>query len=64
MPDRFVIVGGGLAGASAATELRKQGFAGEVMLIGGERHHPYIRPPLSKGFLSGEETRDSIDERH
>lgn len=61
MSDRFVIVGGGLAGASAAGELRKQGFHGSIVLIGGERHVPYIRPPLSKGFLSGSESRESID---
>jgi len=61
MSDRFVIVGGGLAGASAAAELRTQGYGGAVLLIGGERHHPYLRPPLSKGFLSGSETRESID---
>ena len=43
MADRFVIVGGGLAGASAATELRKQGFDGEVLLI-ARRTAPALHP--------------------
>jgi NADPH-dependent 2,4-dienoyl-CoA reductase/sulfur reductase-like enzyme len=49
----FVIVGASLAGASAAEELRKQGFEGRIVLIGQEAEHPYIRPPLSKEFLAG-----------
>jgi 3-phenylpropionate/trans-cinnamate dioxygenase ferredoxin reductase subunit len=49
----FVIVGAGLAGAAAAEELRSEGFAGEIILIGFESHDPYIRPPLSKDYLAG-----------
>jgi len=30
------------------------------VLIGHERHYPYERPPLSKGYLQGSEARDSI----
>ena len=56
----FVIVGGGLAGAKAAETLRAEGFTGRVILIGDERDHPYERPPLSKGYLSGKEERDSV----
>ncbi|MET9362598.1 FAD-dependent oxidoreductase [Streptomyces sp. NPDC006632] len=56
----FVIVGGGLAGAKAAETLRSDGFSGRVILIGDERDHPYERPPLSKGFLTGKEERDSV----
>ncbi|GAA1512784.1 FAD-dependent oxidoreductase [Streptomyces albidochromogenes] len=56
----FVIVGGGLAGAKAAETLRSEGFTGRVILIGDEREHPYERPPLSKGFLTGKEERDSV----
>ncbi len=56
----FVIVGGGLAGAKAAETLRSEGFTGRVILIGDERDHPYERPPLSKGFLTGEKERDSV----
>ncbi|QKW49756.1 NAD(P)/FAD-dependent oxidoreductase [Streptomyces buecherae] len=56
----FVIVGGGLAGAKAAETLRAEGFTGRVILICDERDHPYERPPLSKGFLSGSQERDSV----
>ncbi len=49
----FVIVGGGQAGAWVARTLRKEGFAGPVVLIGDEEHWPYERPPLSKAFLQG-----------
>ncbi|WP_435177180.1 NAD(P)/FAD-dependent oxidoreductase [Actinacidiphila sp. bgisy145] len=56
----FVIVGAGLAGAKAAETLRAEGFTGRVILIGDERDHPYERPPLSKGFLTGSAARDSV----
>jgi 3-phenylpropionate/trans-cinnamate dioxygenase ferredoxin reductase subunit len=55
----IVIVGAGLAGGTAATELREQGYDGEVVLIGAETHPPYERPPLSKGYLLG---NDPIDD--
>ncbi|MEX3919015.1 3-phenylpropionate/cinnamic acid dioxygenase ferredoxin--NAD(+) reductase subunit [Paraburkholderia sp. BR10872] len=47
----IVIVGAGQAGALAAAELRQQGYAGRVVLIGEEAHAPYERPPLSKDVL-------------
>jgi 3-phenylpropionate/trans-cinnamate dioxygenase ferredoxin reductase subunit len=53
--QRFVIVGAGLAGGTAALTLRLEGFEGEVTLLGAESHAPYSRPPLSKGYLRGEE---------
>ncbi|TFD67768.1 NAD(P)/FAD-dependent oxidoreductase [Cryobacterium ruanii] len=56
----YVIVGAGLAGASAARTLREEGFTGPIQLIGAEAHRPYIRPPLSKGYLSGSSDRDSV----
>lgn len=57
----FVIVGGGLAGAKAAEALREQGYEGRLTLIGAERHLPYERPPLSKGYLAGNDARESFD---
>ena len=59
--ERIVIVGAGLAGAAAGAELRARGFAGEVTLVGAEPHAPYIRPPLSKGYLAGDDERGSFD---
>ena len=43
----FVIVGAGLAGATTAGALRKQGFDGRVLLVGEEPERPYERPELS-----------------
>lgn len=54
MNEQIVIVGGGLAGASAATEVRDQGFSGRVVVVAAEAEHPYERPPLSKGYLAGD----------
>lgn len=53
VPDRIVIVGAGLAGASAAAGLREEGFTGQVALFGRQAHRPYELPPLSKGILLG-----------
>ncbi|UFS59245.1 NAD(P)/FAD-dependent oxidoreductase [Subtercola endophyticus] len=58
--QNIVIVGAALAGASAAKALREQGFAGEIRMLGAESHRPYIRPPLSKGFLAGTDELDSV----
>jgi 3-phenylpropionate/trans-cinnamate dioxygenase ferredoxin reductase subunit len=55
---RFVIVGASLAGAKAAEELRKEGFDGELVLIGTEPERPYERPPLTKDYLRGESERE------
>jgi 3-phenylpropionate/trans-cinnamate dioxygenase ferredoxin reductase component len=51
----IVLVGGGLATGTAVRELRAQGYAGDLVVIAGEAHPPYERPPLSKGYLLGNE---------
>ena len=53
VPGRIVIVGSGMAGATAAGALREQGFDGEVVVFGQEPHLPYELPPLSKDLLLG-----------
>lgn len=58
--DTFVIVGAGLAGAKAAEALRSQGFDGRLVLLGGEHHAPYERPPLSKDYLMGKAPREKV----
>jgi NADPH-dependent 2,4-dienoyl-CoA reductase/sulfur reductase-like enzyme len=56
----YVIVGGGLAGASAIEGIRERDPNGRILLVSRENHSPYHRPPLSKGLWSGKETRDSL----
>ncbi|HJU81211.1 MAG TPA: FAD-dependent oxidoreductase, partial [Acidimicrobiia bacterium] len=51
--NRFVLIGAGQTSASAARALRREGFAGEVVIVGEEPHPPYQRPPLSKEYLQG-----------
>ena len=46
-----MIVGGGLAAARTAEQLRKAGYSGPVAVVSDEQHLPYDRPPLSKEML-------------
>jgi 3-phenylpropionate/trans-cinnamate dioxygenase ferredoxin reductase subunit len=55
-----IAIGAGLAGGDVVTQLRQNGFEGELILIGEEPHLPYLRPPLSKAFLAGEVTASSL----
>lgn len=55
---RIVIVGASLSGGSAAAALREEGFDGQITLIGAEPQPPYNRPPLSKGYLRGQDRFD------
>ncbi len=57
-PDTIVIVGAGLAGAKAAESLRAWRFDGRVVPVGAEPTRPYERPPLSKGYLRGQDSLD------
>ncbi|RAN79259.1 FAD-dependent oxidoreductase [Bacillus sp. SRB_336] len=56
----MVIIGGGLAGATAAETLRTEGWQGTVTIVADEPETPYQRPPLSKGFLAGKEGEDAL----
>jgi len=51
--EPIVLVGGGLASGTAVRELRTQGYDGPLVLFAAEPHPPYERPPLSKGYLMG-----------
>jgi 3-phenylpropionate/trans-cinnamate dioxygenase ferredoxin reductase component len=56
----IVIAGAGHAGGSAAGMLRQLGWQGAITLIGEEPIPPYQRPPLSKAWLKGEATAESL----
>jgi 3-phenylpropionate/trans-cinnamate dioxygenase ferredoxin reductase subunit len=53
-----LLIGGGLASANCARWLREEGADGSVLLVGREFDPPYNRPPLSKGYLQGKESRE------
>ena len=54
----FLLIGGGMASAHCAAELRKRGAEGSVLLVGREPEPPYERPPLTKEYLRGEAGRE------
>jgi 3-phenylpropionate/trans-cinnamate dioxygenase ferredoxin reductase subunit len=61
MADRevdFLLIGGGMASAHCAAELRRRGAEGSILLIGREPEPPYERPPISKEYLRGEAGRE------
>src|SRR3978361_2104445 len=55
----ILLLGGGIASANAAAELRAQGFEGSIVLVTREMAAPSPRPPLTKGYLQGREDRPS-----
>jgi 3-phenylpropionate/trans-cinnamate dioxygenase ferredoxin reductase subunit len=61
MSDRhvdYLLIGGGLAGGNCARWLRESGADGSILLVGREPDLPYNRPPCSKGYLQGTESRE------
>jgi len=52
---RLIVIGGGMAGITAALAVREGGFTGEVTVFAGEATEPYERPALSKEFLTEHE---------
>lgn len=56
----YLLIGGGLAAATAAEEIRKKDSKGSIVLVTQEDHIPYHRPPLSKEYLRGEINEDGI----
>src|SRR3954469_14642356 len=60
MADRdtdILLIGGGVASANAAAVLREEGFDGSILIVGRELDPPYHRPPASKGYLQGRESK-------
>ncbi|GAA1936453.1 NAD(P)/FAD-dependent oxidoreductase [Nocardioides hwasunensis] len=58
-----VIVGACQAGLQAAVSLRELGYQEPIALVGDEPHLPYQRPPLSKGFITGQTTSEQLSLR-
>jgi NADPH-dependent 2,4-dienoyl-CoA reductase/sulfur reductase-like enzyme len=56
----YIIIGAGLAGASAVEGIREVDRKGSIRLIGAERDRPYDRPPLSKQLWSGAKSVEEI----
>src|ERR687886_1194884 len=53
----ILLIGGGIASATAAATLRAEGFDGSIVVAGRELDPPYHRPPASKGYLQGREAK-------
>jgi NADPH-dependent 2,4-dienoyl-CoA reductase/sulfur reductase-like enzyme len=59
--SKFVIVGGGMVAGYAAKQLVELGAkTGELTILSADTAVPYERPPLSKSFLAGKDTEESI----
>ena len=54
----ILLIGGGIAAATAAATLRSEGHEGSILLVGRELDAPYHRPPVTKAYLRGQATRD------
>src|SRR5277367_3960127 len=54
-----LLVGGGIAAVTAAQTLEQEQPDGSVLLVSRELDPPYHRPPCSKGYLQGTESRES-----
>lgn len=57
---KYVVIGAGLAGASAVEGIRELDAEGSTLLIGAEKHLPYHRPPLSKKLWQGKKKVEDI----
>lgn len=56
----MLIVGSSQAGVQLAVSLRALGYDAPITLLGDENHRPYQRPALSKEFLQGEVTKETL----
>lgn len=59
----ILIVGASQAGVQLASSLRELGYTDAITIVGAERHAPYQRPPLSKAYLQGTATAETLSFR-
>lgn len=58
---KVVILGGGMVAGYAAKQLVELGLRpGELAIVSADNAVPYERPPLSKGFLAGKDSEESV----
>jgi 3-phenylpropionate/trans-cinnamate dioxygenase ferredoxin reductase subunit len=60
---KYLIIGGGAAGANAAVGIRSLDKEGSVLIVGQEGWWPYDRPPLSKTLLQGKSTPEDAESK-
>ena len=59
--SKYMILGGGMVAGYAAKEMIERGLRpGQLAIVSADNTVPYERPPLSKGFLAGKDTEESI----
>ncbi|WP_114970583.1 NAD(P)/FAD-dependent oxidoreductase [Rhodoferax ferrireducens] len=59
--EKVVVVGAGQGGGSVVAFLRQYGYCGDITLIGEEPVAPYHRPPLSKEWLKGDFSCETLE---
>lgn len=60
MNIKYLIVGGGIAGGSAALKIRELDSENSIMILTNEPYFPYNRPPLTKSLWTGKKNIDDI----
>src|SRR6185437_1192160 len=59
--SKHIILGGGMVAGYLAKEFVDHGLkAGELTIVSADTALPYERPPLSKSYLAGSDTDDTI----
>ncbi len=60
MKINYLIIGGGVAGGSAAIQIRELDGENSIMILTSEPHFPYNRPPLTKSLWTGKKNASDI----